>query len=152
MESKEFCENKLRRMTIDCLYYLGAGGRQQKHLLGGTVHQHMNEMKDLLDWVGPQEWLDEQELVWLGKAMANNPNVVLLHTDAKAKAWDFLPLEFVKKDGETDIDQYIGLLWFLIREHGLEGYDWTLSVGGKRFYVSNAAAEIILREERETFE
>lgn len=39
----------LDRLRADCDYFLGAGGRSEKHLWAGNVHAQIKKMRELYD-------------------------------------------------------------------------------------------------------
>lgn len=53
----------LSRMMQDCNYFLGAGGRHERFLWGGNVHDHIKKMKEI--WNGLKvkpEWLTMEQI------------------------------------------------------------------------------------------
>ena len=55
----------LDRMRSDCNYFLNAGGRHNKFLWGGTVKDHINDMKALYSSFQESdrpEWLSLEEI------------------------------------------------------------------------------------------
>ena len=55
---------QLSRMKADCDYFLGAGGRHEKHLSGGgSVEQQIAKMRELYDAVSEKpEWLTAEDI------------------------------------------------------------------------------------------
>ena len=48
----------LDRLRADCDYFLGAGGRSEKHLWAGNVHAQIKKMRELYDALPEKpEWL-----------------------------------------------------------------------------------------------
>ena len=48
----------LDRLRADCDYFLGAGGRSEKHLWAGNVHTQIKKMRELYDALPEKpEWL-----------------------------------------------------------------------------------------------
>ena len=53
----------LNRLKADCDYFLGAGGRAEKHLWAGNVEAQITKMRDLYDALPEKpEWLTEQDI------------------------------------------------------------------------------------------
>ena len=53
----------LDRLRIDCDYYLGAGGRSEKHLWAGSVEKQIAKMRELYAALPEKpEWLSEQDI------------------------------------------------------------------------------------------
>lgn len=53
----------LDRLKQDCDYFLGCGGRSEKHLWAGSVDQQISKMRDLYAQVSEKpEWLTEQDI------------------------------------------------------------------------------------------
>lgn len=47
--TQEYLYMMLSRLQMDCLYYLGYGGRCDKHLWAGCVESHINEMINIYE-------------------------------------------------------------------------------------------------------
>lgn len=53
----------LSRLKADCDYYLGAGGRAEKHLWAGSAEAQIAKMRELYDALSEKpEWLTEQDI------------------------------------------------------------------------------------------
>ena len=53
----------LDRLRADCDYFLGAGGRSEKHLWAGNVHAQINKMRELYDALPEKpEWLTTEAI------------------------------------------------------------------------------------------
>lgn len=60
----------LDRLRQDALYFLGAGGRHEKHLYTGNVNDHIEVMKGIHDHLEVKpEWLTMEELLELESKM-----------------------------------------------------------------------------------
>ena len=62
--SREFMYRRLSVLKSDCEYFLGAGGRNEKHLLeGGSVEKQIAKMRELYDTVPEKpEWLTAEDI------------------------------------------------------------------------------------------
>lgn len=70
LTSQEFEYQLLGRLKRDCDYYLGAGGKNEKHLWAGTAEKQILKMRDLYEsLVEKPEWLTEDELKHYEKEM-----------------------------------------------------------------------------------
>lgn len=60
----EFMYRRLSVLKSDCEYFLGAGGRNEKHLLeGGSVEKQIAKMRELYDTVPEKpEWLTAEDI------------------------------------------------------------------------------------------
>lgn len=53
----------LSRCKQDCDYFLGYGGRCEKHLWAGNVHDHIKKMRELYSVLKEKpEWLSEKDI------------------------------------------------------------------------------------------
>ena len=53
----------LDRLKMDCDYFLGYGGRDEKHLWAGSVEAQIAKMRELYDVLPEKpEWLTEQDI------------------------------------------------------------------------------------------
>lgn len=60
---QEFEYQLLDRCKQDCDYFLGYGGRCEKHLWGGNVHDHIEKMRELYSALQEKpEWLSEEDI------------------------------------------------------------------------------------------
>lgn len=56
----------LSRLQMDCKYYLGNGGRHNKHLWAGEENKHIETMKDLWESFSEDdkpEWLTWEDIL-----------------------------------------------------------------------------------------
>lgn len=63
--SNSFKYRLLDRMKADCDYYLGNGEHHSKYLMGGTVKDHIEDMKELynsFDIEDRPEWITLEEI------------------------------------------------------------------------------------------
>lgn len=70
---QQFDYMMLSRLQRDCEYYLGYGGRHEKHLWANTVEEHIAEMKKL--WNGlieKPEWLSMEDILDYEKQMTTD--------------------------------------------------------------------------------
>ena len=66
----------LSRLKADCDYYLGAGGRAEKHLWAGSVEAQITKMRELYDALPEKpEWLTEQDIDLYESQMAGGPEL-----------------------------------------------------------------------------
>ena len=66
----------LSRLKADCDYYLGAGGRSEKHLWAGSVEAQITKMRELYDALPEKpEWLTEQDIDLYESQMAGGPEL-----------------------------------------------------------------------------
>lgn len=66
----------LSRLKADCDYYLGAGGRAEKHLLAGGVEAQITKMRELYDALPEKpEWLTEQDIDRYESQMTGGPEL-----------------------------------------------------------------------------
>ena len=64
----------LDRLRIDCDYYLGAGGRSEKHLWAGSVEKQIAKMRELYAALPEKpEWLSEQDINRYEQQMTVSP-------------------------------------------------------------------------------
>lgn len=64
----------LSRLRADCDYYLGAGGRQEKHLWSGSVEKQISKMRDLYAQLPEKpEWLSKQDIDRYEQQMLEHP-------------------------------------------------------------------------------
>ena len=65
----------LDRLRADCDYFLGAGGRSEKHLWAGNVHAQIKKMRELYDALPEKpEWLTMEQIQGYRKAMLEKRN------------------------------------------------------------------------------
>ena len=66
----------LSRLKADCDYYLGAGGRAEKHLWAGSVEAQITKMRELYDALPEKpEWLTEQDIDNYESQMTGGPEL-----------------------------------------------------------------------------
>lgn len=66
----------LSRLKADCDYYLGAGGRAEKHLWAGSVEAQITKMRELYDALTEKpEWLTEQDIDNYESQMTGGPEL-----------------------------------------------------------------------------
>lgn len=67
----------LSRLKADCDYYLGAGGRAEKHLWAGSVEAQITKMRELYDALPEKpEWLTEQDIDNYESQMTGGPELL----------------------------------------------------------------------------
>ena len=70
----------LDRLRADCDYFLGAGGRSEKHLWAGNVHAQIKKMRELYDALpGKPEWLSAEAIDRYAAQMAAPYQVAAYH-------------------------------------------------------------------------
>ena len=70
----------LDRLRADCDYFLGAGGRSEKHLWAGNVHAQIKKMRELYDVLPEKpEWLTAEAIDHYAAQMAAPYQVVTYH-------------------------------------------------------------------------
>ena len=70
----------LDRLRADCDYFLGAGGRSEKHLWAGNVHAQIKKMRELYDALPKKpEWLTAEAIDRYAAQMAAPYQVVAYH-------------------------------------------------------------------------
>ena len=70
----------LDRLRADCDYFLGAGGRSEKHLWAGNVHAQIKKMRELYDALpGKPEWLTAEAIDRYAAQMAAPYQVAAYH-------------------------------------------------------------------------
>lgn len=70
----------LDRLRADCDYFLGAGGRSEKHLWAGSVHAQIKKMRELYDALaGKPEWLTAEAIDRYAAQMAAPYQVAAYH-------------------------------------------------------------------------
>ena len=70
----------LSRLKDDCEYFLGAGGRAEKHLWAGTVREQIAKMREL--YAAPAEkpeWLTQEDIDHYAQRMEPPFEVVVYH-------------------------------------------------------------------------
>ena len=66
----------LSSLKADCDYYLGAGGRAEKHLWAGSVEAQIAKMRELYDVLSEKpEWLTEQDIDRYESQMTDGPEL-----------------------------------------------------------------------------
>lgn len=66
----------LSRLKADCDYYLGAGGRAEKHLWADSVEAQITKMRELYDVLPEKpEWLTEQDIDNYESQMTGGPEL-----------------------------------------------------------------------------
>ena len=66
----------LSRLKADCDYYLGAGGRAEKHLWAGSTEAQIAKMRELYDALSEKpEWLTEQDIDRYESQMTDGPEL-----------------------------------------------------------------------------
>ena len=70
----------LDRLRADCDYFLGAGGRSEKHLWAGNVHAQIKKMRELYDTLPEKpEWLTTEAIDRYAAQMAAPYQVAAYH-------------------------------------------------------------------------
>ena len=70
----------LDRLRADCDYFLGAGGRSEKHLWAGNVHAQIKKMRELYDALPEKpEWLSAEAIDRYAAQMAAPYQVAAYH-------------------------------------------------------------------------
>lgn len=70
----------LDRLRADCDYFLGAGGRSEKHLWAGNVHAQVKKMRELYDALPEKpEWLTAEAIDRYAAQMAAPYQVAAYH-------------------------------------------------------------------------
>jgi len=70
----------LDRLRTDCEYFLGAGGRSEKHLWAGSVYAQIAKMRELYDILPEKpEWLTKEAIDSYASQMAARYRVVVYH-------------------------------------------------------------------------
>ena len=70
----------LSRMKRDCEYFLGAGGRAEKHLWAGNVREQIAKMRELYDALPEKpEWLTMEDIERYAQRMEPPYEVVVYH-------------------------------------------------------------------------
>ena len=70
----------LDRLRADCDYFLGAGGRSEKHLWAGNVHAQIKKMRELYDALSEKpEWLTTEAIDRYAAQMAAPYQVAAYH-------------------------------------------------------------------------
>lgn len=85
LTSQEFEYRLLGRLKRDCDYYLGAGGKNEKHLWAGTAEKQILKMRDLYENLAEKpEWFTEDELKHYEKEMLLDlePTVTVLWSES----------------------------------------------------------------------
>lgn len=75
-ESRDYSNDYrlLDRLRTDCDYYLGAGGRSEKHLWAGSVEKQIAKMRELYAALPEKpEWLSEQDIDRYEQQMTVSP-------------------------------------------------------------------------------
>lgn len=63
MEDFGFWYRMLDRLRLDCKYFLGNGGRCEKHLWAGNVKDQIEEMRRIWDLLPEKpEWLSMEQI------------------------------------------------------------------------------------------
>lgn len=66
----------LSRLKADCDYYLGAGGRAEKHLWAGSIEAQIAKMRELYASLSEKpEWLTEQDIDRYESQMTDGPEL-----------------------------------------------------------------------------
>lgn len=76
LESRDYSNDYrlLDRLRTDCDYYLGAGGRSEKHLWAGSVEKQIAKMRELYAALPEKpEWLSEQDINRYEQQMTVSP-------------------------------------------------------------------------------
>lgn len=70
----------LSRLKADCDYFLGAGGRAEKHLWAGSVREQIAKMRELYDALPEKpEWLTMEDIDRYAQRMEPSYEVVVYH-------------------------------------------------------------------------
>ena len=74
----------LSRLKADCDYFLGAGGRAEKHLWSGYVRTHLDKMRKLYASLPEKpEWLAPEDIGRYDRLMSPPYQVVVYHNEEK---------------------------------------------------------------------
>ena len=74
-EQERFNYQLLDRLRSDCVYYLGYGNRNEKHLWAGNEQEQINKMKELYNSFSDDkkpEWLTYEQILQFEKLLINN--------------------------------------------------------------------------------
>ena len=97
----------LDRLRADCEYFLGAGGRAEKHLWAGSVYEQIVKMRELYDAL-PQkpEWLTEEMIDDYADRMAPQYQVIAYHhiVNGFDEKRDYQTLEEAEKAAQSYAD------------------------------------------------
>ena len=97
----------LDRLRSDCEYFLGAGGRAEKHLWAGSVYEQIVKMRELYDAL-PQkpEWLTKEAIDDYADRMAPQYQVVVYHhfENGFDEKLDYQTLEEAEKAAQGYVD------------------------------------------------
>ena len=97
----------LGRLQADCEYFLGAGGRAEKHLWAGNVYAQIVKMRELYDAL-PQkpEWLTKEAIDDYADRMAPPYQVVVYHhfENGFDEKLDYQTLEEAEKAAQGYVD------------------------------------------------
>ena len=97
----------LGRLRADCEYFLGAGGRAEKHLWAGSVYAQIVKMRELYDAL-PQkpEWLTKEMIDDYADRMAPKYQVVVYHhfENGFDEKRDYQTLEEAEKAAQGYVD------------------------------------------------
>ena len=107
----------LDRLRADCDYFLGAGGRSEKHLWAGSVYAQIKKMRELYDALSEKpEWLTAEAIDRYAAQMAapyqiaayDAVPIIEKQLQDKTKAADMLAALTSRLDGLPEDDRYYG--------------------------------------------
>lgn len=107
----------LDRLCADCDYFLGAGGRSEKHLWAGSVYAQIKKMRELYDALPEKpEWLTTEAIDRYAAQMAapyqiaayDAVPIIEKQLQDKTKAADMLAALTSRLDGLPEDDRYYG--------------------------------------------
>lgn len=140
----------LDRLRTDCEYFLGAGGRSEKHLWAGSVHDQIKKMRDLYDILPEKpEWLTKETIDDYSSRMAPRYEVVVYHhfENGFDEKLDYQTLQEAEKaaqgyvDGTMDED---GFRYDGAAVYDLQEKEWLRVIGN--FPLEKAAQPSITTE------
>ena len=97
----------LDRLRTDCDYFLGAGGRSEKHLWAGNVYDQIKKMRELYDTLPEKpEWLTKEAIDDYASRMAARYEVVVYHhfENGFDERLDYQTLKEAKKVAQGYVD------------------------------------------------
>lgn len=138
----------LDRLRTDCNYFLGAGGRNEKHLWAGRVYDQIKKMRELYDTLPEKpEWLTKEAIDDYASRMAPRYEVVVYHhfENGFDERLDYQTLQEAEKaaqgyvDGtmETDGFRYDGAAVYDLQEK-----QWLHTIGD--FPLEDASSQPVL--------
>ena len=97
----------LGRLRADCEYFLGAGGRAEKHLWAGSVRAQITKLRELYDTLLEKpEWLTKEAIDDYAERMAPPYQVVVYHhfENGFDEKMDYQTLEEAEKAAQGYVD------------------------------------------------